>query len=89
MSVRRVRAIAIAGAAAVAIAAWLHPTLVDFGYRGDTVAIAAPAATSADLTSLLDQVKVADHIDSVPGYERSCKKGQAPLTEPTAQSAQV
>lgn len=72
---RRRAAIAIAGAAA-AIAAWLHPNVLDFGYHGDTVAIAAPEATAADMTSLLNQVRVVDHIDSVPGYERSCKKGQ-------------
>lgn len=73
---RRHRVIATAGAIAVAIATWLHPHLPDIGYRGDTVAIGAPQATSADLTNLLGQVKVVDHIDSVPGYERSCKKGQ-------------
>jgi len=61
-------------AAAVAIAVWLHPSL-DFGYRGDTVAIAAPVA-SDDLASLLNQVRVVDRIDDVPGYERSCAKGK-------------
>lgn len=73
---RRKRGAALAAAAAVvAIAAWLHPGL-DLGYRGDTVAIAAPV-TSGDLATLLDQVKVVDRIDDVPGYQRSCKKGKA------------
>lgn len=85
---RRKRGGAVAVAAAVvAIAAWLHPGL-DLGYRGDTVAIAAPAPSS-DLATLLDQVRVVDRIDDVPGYERSCKKGKGPLTELTAQFAQV
>lgn len=73
---RRKRGGAVAVAAAVvAIAAWLHPGL-DLGYRGDTVAIAAPAPSS-ELATLLDQVRVVDRIDDVPGYERSCKKGKA------------
>ncbi|QIV79620.1 HNH endonuclease (plasmid) [Mycolicibacterium frederiksbergense] len=73
---RRKRGGAVAVAAAVvAIAAWLHPGL-DLGYRGDTVAIAAPAP-SGDLATLLDQIRVVDRIDDVPGYERSCKKGKA------------
>ncbi|WP_240630806.1 HNH endonuclease family protein [Mycolicibacterium sp. GF69] len=61
--------------AAIAIAAWLNPSF-DLGYRGDTVAIAAPEA-AGDLASLLDQVKVVDRINDVPGYERSCKRGDA------------
>lgn len=71
---RRKRGGLIAVAAAVvAAAAWLHPGL-DLGYRGDTVAIAAPAVDGGDLGSLLTQVKVVDRIDDVPGYERSCAK---------------
>lgn len=71
MRIRRSGAVAIIGAA-IAIAVWLNPTF-DLGYRGDTVAIAAPEATG-DLATLLDQVKVVDRINDVPGYERSCKK---------------
>ena len=86
MRIRRSGAVAVVGAA-IAIAAWLNPSF-DLGYRGDTVAIAAPEA-AGNLATLLDQVKVVDRINDVPGYERSCKRGDAPLTEPTAQSAQV
>lgn len=73
MRIRRSGAVAVVGAA-IAIAAWLNPSF-DLGYRGDTVAIAAPAA--GDFASLLDQVKVVDRINDVPGYERSCKRGDA------------
>lgn len=86
MRIRRSGAVAVIGAA-IAIAVWLNPTF-DLGYRGDTVAIAAPEATG-DLATLLDQVKVVDRINDVPGYERSCKKSDGPLTELTAQFAQV
>lgn len=79
MRIRRSGAVAVVGAA-IGIAAWLNPSF-DLGYRGDTVAIAAPAA--GDFASLLDQVKVVDRINDVPGYERSCKRGDAPLTELT------
>lgn len=72
---RRKRGGLIAVAAAVvAAAAWLHPGL-DLGYRGDTVAIAAPV-NGVDLASLLSQVKVVDRISDVAGYERSCAKGK-------------
>ena len=74
MRIRRSGAVAVVGAA-IAIAAWLNPSF-DLGYRGDTVAIAAPEA-AGDLASLLDQVKVVDRISDVPGYERSCKRGGA------------
>lgn len=74
MRIRRSGAVAVVGAA-IAIAAWLNPSF-DLGYRGDTVAIAAPEA-AGDLASLLDQVKVVDRINDVPGYERSCKRGDA------------
>lgn len=83
---RRRGAIAVIGAA-IAIAAWTQ-TGTDFPYRGDTVAVAAPEA-SGDIASLLDQVTIVDRVDQVPGYERSCKKGKAPLTELTARFAQV
>lgn len=71
---RRSGAVALVGVV-IAIGAWLNPSF-DLGHHGDTVAIAAPEATG-DLASLLDQVKVVDRIDDVPGYERSCKKGDA------------
>lgn len=74
MRIRRSGAVAVVGAA-IAIAAWLNPSF-DLGYRGDTVAIAAPEA-AGDLASLLDQVKVVDRINDVPGYERSCRRGDA------------
>lgn len=74
MRIRRSGAVAVVGAA-IAIAAWLNPSF-DLGYRGDTVAIAAPEA-AGDLASLLDQVKVVDRINDVPGYERSCQRGDA------------
>lgn len=74
MRIRRSGAVAVVGAA-IAIAAWLNPSF-DLGYRGDTVAIAAPEA-AGDLASLLDHVKVVDRINDVPGYERSCKRGDA------------
>lgn len=74
MRIRRSGAVAVVGAA-IAIAAWLNPSF-DLGYRGDTVAIAAPEA-AGDLASLLNQVKVVDRINDVPGYERSCKRGDA------------
>lgn len=74
MRIRRSGAVAVVGAA-IAIAAWLNPSF-DLGYRGDTVAIAAPEV-AGDLAFLLDQVKVVDRINDVPGYERSCKRGDA------------
>ena len=74
MRIRRCGAVAVVGAV-IAIAAWLNPSF-DLGYRGDTVAIAAPEA-AGDLATLLDQVKLVDHINDVPGYERSCKRGDA------------
>jgi len=74
MRVRRSGAVAVVGAA-IAIAAWLNPSF-DLGYRGDTVAIAAPEA-AGNVATLLDQVKVVDRINDVPGYERSCKRGDA------------
>ncbi|GAT01234.1 HNH endonuclease family protein [Mycolicibacterium fortuitum] len=70
---RRRGAMAVIGAA-IAIAAWTHAGS-DFGYRGETVAVAAPEV-SGDIASLLDQVTVVDRVDQMPGYERSCKKGK-------------
>ncbi len=40
------------------------------------MAIAAPEA-AGNVATLLDQVKVVDRINDVPGYERSCKRGDA------------
>lgn len=48
-----------------------------------------PSETGNVIAGLLDHAHVVDSLPNVPGYERGCKRGQAPLTEPTAQSAQV
>ncbi|WP_293003346.1 HNH endonuclease family protein [Mycobacterium sp.] len=37
----------------------------------------AAETTPAAIGPLLERVTVVDHIDPVPGYQRSCKKGQA------------
>lgn len=70
--VRRIRyqiaAAATSVVAALAVAQWhsLRPE--------STSAQAAPAP--AAIASLLRRISVVDHIDSMPGYQRSCKKHQ-------------
>lgn len=58
------------GVAAVGIAVgqWLHSAPA--GGDDQSVVSAAPAAV--DLSALLSQVRVVDHIDEVDGYERGC-----------------
>lgn len=61
--------------------------------RVDSTAVhetpASPAETVAQVEQLLNGIQLVDRIDDVDGYDRDCGKGHAPLTEPTAQSAQV
>ena len=59
------------------------------GGHADPVVVESSPETSTSIAALLDHVSVVDAIDKHRGYQRGCKKGQAPLTEPTAQSAQV
>lgn len=71
---RRARGRALgAGAALVAALICWHPHL------GDVVGPAASADSSpaaSSLPGLLARVRVVDEINHVPGYERSCQKGQ-------------
>lgn len=48
-----------------------------------------PVVPDEQIGSLLDQVRTVEVLPEVDGYDRSCKRGQGPLTELTAQFAQV
>lgn len=85
MRTRRKRWMAIAAAAAAALV-WLHPGL---GHDNAIVAQSNAQPVAGDLATLLDQVQVVDSIAPVDGYDRGCDKGEGPLTELTAQFAQV
>lgn len=80
MRIRRSGWMALAAAAVSAAA------LFNSGLGEDATTVPRSAAQpAADLAVLLNQVQVVDHIPSVDGYERSCRKGDGPLTELTAQ----
>lgn len=65
-------ALGVVAALVAAVICW-HPHLGDVGGPAAS-ADSSPAASS--LPGLLAQVRVVDEISHVPGYERSCKKGQ-------------
>lgn len=48
-----------------------------------------PSATGDTIAGLLRNAHVVEELPQIRGYQRGCARGQAPLTEPTAQSAQV
>lgn len=61
---------------AIAAAVLSAAALLNSGLGEDTATVArSTAQPAADLAVLLDQVQVVDHIPSVDGYERSCRKG--------------
>jgi hypothetical protein len=68
----RRQALGVVAALAAAVIYW-HPHLGDVGGPSAS-ADNSPVASS--LPGLLAQVRVVDDIGHVPGYERSCKKGQ-------------
>lgn len=79
--------------AVAATASWLQlhgnpitSDLTDLLPRSTATPVAPLDSTVAEL---LDAVEVINQIDHVDGYDRDCGPGDAPLTEPTAQSAQV
>ena len=70
MRIRRSGWMALAAAAVSAAA------LFNSGLGEDATTVPRSAAQpAADLAVLLNQVQVVDHIPSVDGYERSCRKG--------------
>jgi hypothetical protein len=82
------RALGVGAALVAALICW-HPHLGDVAGPAAS-ADSSPAASS--LPGLLAQVRVVDEISHVPGYERSCKKGQGcvfgePWNDPQAHSS--
>lgn len=89
MRIRHKKSWAVA-AAVVGAAIWLNPNLIpDIAPFPPSSARPAAVDATGEVGTLLQQVSVVDRIPDVGGYDRGCRRGEGPLTELTAQFAQV